>query len=138
MSLIKCPECSNEISSEAFSCPKCGYPIKKTPEPIYEKRGRHRDPYDFYFNCFGTFDGINSYWHRQILNAVIFLLSIFSFYIFGRVLRPTPESLFITMDPGLYDFLCTIFIILWIIYYMWSWLTLTKVWKIQRKEGYLR
>lgn len=27
MALIKCPECGNEISSIAVSCPKCGYPI---------------------------------------------------------------------------------------------------------------
>ena len=25
MSLIKCPECSNEISTKAKSCPKCGW-----------------------------------------------------------------------------------------------------------------
>lgn len=29
MSLIKCSECNNEISSEAISCPKCGNPIKE-------------------------------------------------------------------------------------------------------------
>lgn len=28
MSLIKCPECNKEISSEAESCPNCGYVIK--------------------------------------------------------------------------------------------------------------
>lgn len=27
MSLISCPECQNEISDKALSCPKCGYPI---------------------------------------------------------------------------------------------------------------
>lgn len=27
MALIKCPECDNEVSSFATSCPKCGYPI---------------------------------------------------------------------------------------------------------------
>ena len=29
MSLIKCPECGNDVSDSAQSCPKCGYPIKK-------------------------------------------------------------------------------------------------------------
>lgn len=29
MSLIKCPECNNEISDSASSCPNCGYKIKK-------------------------------------------------------------------------------------------------------------
>lgn len=27
MSLIVCPECGNEVSSEAISCPHCGFPI---------------------------------------------------------------------------------------------------------------
>ena len=27
MSLIKCPDCGNEVSDEAPSCPKCGKPI---------------------------------------------------------------------------------------------------------------
>ena len=27
MALIKCPECTKEISSEALSCPHCGYPV---------------------------------------------------------------------------------------------------------------
>ncbi len=28
MSLIKCPECKNEVSEKATSCPKCGCPIQ--------------------------------------------------------------------------------------------------------------
>lgn len=28
MALIKCPECSTEISDQAASCPKCGYPMR--------------------------------------------------------------------------------------------------------------
>lgn len=30
MSLIKCPECGKQISSEVKNCPKCGYPLKKS------------------------------------------------------------------------------------------------------------
>lgn len=29
MALIKCPECSREVSEQANSCPHCGFPIKK-------------------------------------------------------------------------------------------------------------
>lgn len=29
MALIRCPECSNEVSDSAELCPNCGYPIKK-------------------------------------------------------------------------------------------------------------
>ena len=27
--LIKCPECGNAVSDEAYACPFCGYPIKE-------------------------------------------------------------------------------------------------------------
>lgn len=39
MALIKCPECGNEVSSIAASCPKCGYPIAaNTPNGIEEAK----------------------------------------------------------------------------------------------------
>ena len=34
MSLIKCPECGNEVSDKATSCPKCAYPISPKPAEI--------------------------------------------------------------------------------------------------------
>lgn len=36
--LISCPECSGQVSTKAFSCPHCGYPIKKTK---YNRRKSH-------------------------------------------------------------------------------------------------
>jgi ribosomal protein L7/L12 len=33
MALIKCPECSNEISDKAIACPKCGYPLQPGSQP---------------------------------------------------------------------------------------------------------
>jgi hypothetical protein len=36
MALIKCPECSNEVSDKATSCPKCGYPLLQLPSPQLE------------------------------------------------------------------------------------------------------
>lgn len=30
MSIISCPECQNEISDKTKTCPKCGFPVKKT------------------------------------------------------------------------------------------------------------
>ena len=40
MSMMKCPECGNEISDTAKTCPKCGYQIKveATPEPSTEHK----------------------------------------------------------------------------------------------------
>ena len=32
MALTKCPECSKEISSQAVSCPHCGFPLGTTPK----------------------------------------------------------------------------------------------------------
>lgn len=29
MAIIKCPECQNEVSDKAATCPKCGCPINK-------------------------------------------------------------------------------------------------------------
>jgi hypothetical protein len=31
MALISCPDCGNEVSSNAVACPKCGYPIASAP-----------------------------------------------------------------------------------------------------------
>lgn len=34
MALIKCPECSREISDRAESCPHCGFPIREVTEKL--------------------------------------------------------------------------------------------------------
>lgn len=35
--LIQCPVCKQQISSSANSCPHCGEPLKKAPEPVKTK-----------------------------------------------------------------------------------------------------
>lgn len=37
MALIKCPECNNQISDQADSCPKCGYELKKKAKETENK-----------------------------------------------------------------------------------------------------
>ena len=37
MALIKCPECNKEISSEAISCPHCGFPLDDVIKPNEEE-----------------------------------------------------------------------------------------------------
>jgi hypothetical protein len=33
MSLIRCPECSREVSDKAYSCPGCGHPLREPGPP---------------------------------------------------------------------------------------------------------
>lgn len=42
MALIKCPECFNEVSDKATSCPKCGRPLQPAPsQPVVENTDPH-------------------------------------------------------------------------------------------------
>lgn len=34
MAIIRCPECNKKVSSEAVSCPKCGYPVAKNYKEV--------------------------------------------------------------------------------------------------------
>lgn len=56
MAIIKCPECGQDVSDKATSCPKCGYPINKieieTEEDRVVVRGRNKG------KSFLTFGGI--------------------------------------------------------------------------------
>lgn len=44
MSLIKCPECNNDVSTAAETCPKCGYPIKKYIERKNDEKIDEKHP----------------------------------------------------------------------------------------------
>lgn len=37
MALVLCPECKREISSEAGTCPRCGYPITSSRSRFWAK-----------------------------------------------------------------------------------------------------
>ena len=37
MALIKCPECSNEVSNTALKCPKCGVQLRKLKRGFFGK-----------------------------------------------------------------------------------------------------
>jgi hypothetical protein len=34
MALISCPECGNEVSAKAPTCPKCGVPLASAPKEV--------------------------------------------------------------------------------------------------------
>ena len=40
MALTKCRECGGQVSTEATTCPHCGAPVKKQPEPPEAKKGQ--------------------------------------------------------------------------------------------------
>lgn len=42
MALVKCPECSNEISERALTCPSCGFPVSSKSEGPQVKSFRKR------------------------------------------------------------------------------------------------
>ena len=65
--LIKCPECHNEISDNALSCPKCGYVLKK------EKRNGYSIVFVILFilTCIGFCSSPdNNYKSRQVRKDV--------------------------------------------------------------------
>lgn len=64
MAIIKCPECNADISSQAKTCPHCGYPVK--PE---EKISSYR-----YFLCFTANDRTSAL--SVLLAIVAFLIVI--------------------------------------------------------------
>lgn len=37
MALIKCPECSKDVSTAADTCPHCGYPIRRSQENVIKE-----------------------------------------------------------------------------------------------------
>jgi predicted nucleic acid-binding Zn ribbon protein len=37
VALVQCPDCGNEISTEAFVCPKCGRPTTKNQRVLRKK-----------------------------------------------------------------------------------------------------
>ena len=41
MALIKCKECGNSISSDAWTCPHCGKPIQKATSDKKRKRTKY-------------------------------------------------------------------------------------------------
>ena len=34
MALVKCPECTRQVSNRAIACPQCGFPTSQSSSPI--------------------------------------------------------------------------------------------------------
>ena len=43
MAMIKCPECGNDVSDKALSCPKCGCPINNEKEVKKEEEEKKKE-----------------------------------------------------------------------------------------------
>jgi Double zinc ribbon len=72
MPLIQCPDCSQEVSDRAVSCPKCGFPIQevkpvdKTPQTV--NCLECKTGYDFYSEVCPKCGLFNSQKHRYASN----------------------------------------------------------------------
>lgn len=47
MALIKCPECGNDVSTEASACPKCGFPIREKNSQIKHEDEQEKEGIPF-------------------------------------------------------------------------------------------
>jgi len=69
MALVRCPECSGQVSDRAASCPKCGYPLgqeKSFADFLADSRWKARsaglaaDSLEAVFASDGSFEGMLS------------------------------------------------------------------------------
>lgn len=73
MALIKCPECSKEISSSAQSCPTCGYPVHATGSPSAAKGATDYNP------PVTTIEQTSKKWKAvQLAGAIMMIIGIVS------------------------------------------------------------
>lgn len=83
MALLKCPECGKDVSSEATSCPHCGFPLKKVETKIEVKAESKRtnivvNRYDgFPFDA----DYVKKY--KKSINIERLVLALFDLAIIG-------------------------------------------------------
>ena len=75
MAIIKCPECSKEISSAAIACPHCGYPIANNKQLKQEKPKSnvvycYKEGFQHFFlrcSCGNEFRYLNTMYKRKVL-----------------------------------------------------------------------
>ena len=75
MSLINCPECNKEISSEAKSCPQCGYELKsiKNKPKWYDRKGIVVLLLIFFFPI-GVYGLIKNNTYKKLTKIILFFL----------------------------------------------------------------
>ena len=61
MALIKCPECSNQVSDMAESCPSCGMPMKQRKLPTRSTRRKASVILSIVAICLGTLGAVCSF-----------------------------------------------------------------------------
>ena len=82
MPLIKCPECSNQISDLAFSCPSCGYTLRK--QEAQEKVAIVSAPFSPGIAAVLSFliPGLGQIYKTQILGGLIWFMVVLIGYFF--------------------------------------------------------
>lgn len=90
MALIKCPECGNDVSDTAQSCPHCGAPIKGSAEahatgtPITTTQATSK-----------------RLKLHQILSLTLFFIGITWLFIAINIIADMPDADVNTVTPGL-------------------------------------
>lgn len=132
MALIKCPECNNDVSTKAISCPHCGYPIAKK---LSEKNSNKIEVEQIQkeTNCPTS---INNEW----VNAYIEKAKEAKFYSFTLILITTVITLIVCLigftNSQLSIILISIFLPLWFISLVISFLLMQST-KTRTEDGYV-
>ena len=76
MALMQCPECAQQVSSEASACPSCGYPISPSNAEPGFRRYRVRTLRAGLITCIvalpiGLFMGLPGVWGLALLGIVV-------------------------------------------------------------------
>ncbi len=99
-----CPECGNQISIEAMSCPKCGKPLKQQQNKVdvLELKGsRDRDVAAILALLLGAF-GVHKFYLNERGKGILFL--VFFWTALPMILGIIDGVLLLTMKEEVFDY----------------------------------
>ena len=74
MALIICPECNNEISDQAKTCPSCGFPLDKAPKHDQDEFDLYGKQEEFFTQQPTVREGETSYGLIGFILAIVALM----------------------------------------------------------------
>jgi DNA-directed RNA polymerase subunit RPC12/RpoP len=75
MALIKCLECSREVSDKAVNCPQCGNPINATERPLSQISSNTEKPVHI------EFEVTNKAWKKK--KIIAWVMIVYGFFAAG-------------------------------------------------------